>query len=379
MIKYYFTFLLLIVAVLCACQHKEGTNRPGRGLNKLIKNEAVAKSVIKLETSNVVLLVNIKGGAFFDFHLKDLPINPINWRLKDTLGPPFIGHFLCFDRWGPPTPAEEAYGFHHHGEASSEVWELLDEPAAENGSIKCSMMCTLPKGGMQLIRKIELSESEPVFFVKEEIKNLNKYGRMFNIVQHVSIAPPFLDTTTLFDNNTIKGFEGKEDGSLNQEEVVLKWSEAMHEGEKVSFRQFKNKWPRVSTFLYDQNEKYGWVTACNAKENVMLGYVWETADYPWINIWRAMENSVPVAYGMEFGTTGLHETFPVIAEKGKIFNQNIYDFIDADEVITKSFTAFLAKIPEDYKGVETIIIENSVLVIKEKNSVSRDIVYQYKW
>ena len=34
---------------------------------------------------------------------------------------------------------------------------------------------------------------------------------MYNIVQHVSLAPPFLDVTTLFDNNTEKGFEDKED------------------------------------------------------------------------------------------------------------------------------------------------------------------------
>ena len=81
---------------------------------------------------------------------------------------------------------------------------------------------------------------------------------------------------------------------------------------------------------------------------------------------------------MEFGTTGLHEPFPVVAKKGKIFDQNIYAFIDANEVISKSFTAFLAKIPEDYKGVKNIEIRNSLLIIKEKSTVSRDIVYHLK-
>jgi hypothetical protein len=373
--KIYFSFSFLIISLLFACQQQKSINQADHSLNRSIHHDTAAIPVVKMETNNVVLMVNLNGGAFFDFHLKDLPVNPINWRMKDTINPPFMGHFLCFDRWGPPTPAEEANGFHHHGEASTEPWKMLAEPLSQNGKITCSMMCTLPMGGLQLKRKIELSENEPVFFVTEEIKNLNKYGRMFNIVQHVSIAPPFLDTTTLLDNNTIKGFQGKEDGSLNQEEPVLNWPVAIHDGETVNFRQFKNKWPRVSTFLYDQNDEYGWVTACNAKENIMLGYIWKTADYPWINFWRAMENGIPVAYGMEFGTTGLHETFPIVAKKGKIFNQNIYDFIDADQVISKSFTAFLAKIPDDYKGVKKIEINNSLLTIKENNKVSRDIVY----
>jgi hypothetical protein len=334
------------------------------------------KSIMKIENSTVFVQVNLNGGSFFDFQFKDLPINPINFRSDDSSAPEYMGHFLCFDRWGPPTDAEKANGFRHHGEAHTVAWKLLAGPNTKDGLTTCSMMCNLPMGGLQLTRKIELPVNEPVFFVTEEIKNLNKYGRMFNIVQHVSLAPPFLDSSTLFDNNADKGFEDKEDGSLSQEEPILKWPEADHNGEKVNLRQFRNEWPRVSSFVYNQNDIYGWVTACNPGKKLMLGYIWKTKDYPWINFWRSMENGIPMAFGMEFGTTGLHEPFPVIAKKGKIFDSNIYDFIDANEVISKSFKVFLAKIPGDYKGVDDIEISNSILTIKEKNSISRDIKYQ---
>jgi hypothetical protein len=333
---------------------------------------------MQIENNSVSLQVNLNGGSYFDFHFKDMPINPISFHSKDPGGPVYMGHFLCFDRWGPPTNAEKENGFQHHGEVNTEIWKMLAGLQTKDGMTGCSMMCSLPMGGLQLTRKIELSENDPIFFVTEEIKNLNKYGRMFNIVQHVSLAPPFLDRSTIFDNNTEKGFEDKEDGSLNQEEPVLKWPEANHNGEKISLRQFQNEWPRVSSFVYNQNDKYGWVTACNPGKNLLLGYLWETEDYPWINFWRSMENGVPMAFGMEFGTTGLHEPFPVVAKKGKIFDRNIYNFIDANEVISKSFMAFLAKIPGDYKGVEKIEISNSLFIIKENNKISRDISYKIK-
>ena len=201
---------------------------------------------------------------------------------------------------------------------------------------------------------------------------------MFNIVQHVTLAPPFLDKSTLFDNNAEKGFEDKEDGSLNQEETILTWPEVIHHGEKISLRQFQDEWPRVSSFVFSQNEEYGWVTASNPGKKLMLGYLWKTEDYPWINFWRYIESGVPMAFGMEFGTTGLHESFPVVAKKGKIFDRNIYDFIDANEVISKSFITFLAKIPADYKGVDKIEVNDSLLIIKEKNKTSRDITYHHK-
>ena len=336
---------------------------------------ATTDSIVKMENNYVLLSVNLNGGPYFDFHLKELPINPISWRATKPEERMFMGHFVCFDRWGPPSAAERANGFTHHGEASTVVWKLLTEPQPKDNLSTSLMMCTLPMGNLQLTRKIKLPQDEPVFMVTEEIRNLNKYGRMFNIVQHVSLAPPFLDKSTLFDNNAEKGFEDREDGSLNQEDPILRWPEAIHNGVKVNLRQFEIEWPRVSSFIYNQNDKYGWVTACNPGKNLMLGYLWKTEEYPWINFWRSMENGVPAAFGMEFGTTGLHEPFPVVAKKGKIFDRNIYAFIDANEVITKSFTAFLAKIPADYKGVANIEISDSLFKIKEKNTVSRDIVY----
>lgn len=333
---------------------------------------------MKIENNKSVLEVNLNGGMIPDFHLKELPLNPLNWKHNVPEMPSFEGHFVCFDRWGPPSEGEKANGFVHHGEINTLKWTLLSEPQKKDGRTSCTTTCSLPMGGLQLTRKIEMPENEPLFFVTEEIKNLNKYGRMFNIVQHVTIGPPFLDKSTLFDINAVKGFENKEDGSLNQEDPAITWPKAEHKGQDINLRQFLVEWPRVVSFVYDKNEKNAWVTASNPGKNLLLGYVWRTGDYPWINFWRSMENGVPVAFGMEFGTTGLHEPFPVLAKKGKIFDQNIYDFIDAGEVITKSYTAFLAKIPEDYKGVDKIEISDSSIVIREKNIPSRDIKYRFK-
>lgn len=369
-----FKYLFLLISFLPSCRQRHDIKQSDPMNEKIGKND----TIVKMENNSICLLVNLNGGSYFDFHLKEQPINPINWRAKKPEEKMFMGHFLCFDRWGPPSAAEKANGFLHHGEVNNVKWELLAPTETNKDGQTCSMMCTLPMAGLQLKRNVELSATEPVYFVTEEVKNLNRNGRIFNIVQHVSIAPPFLDRSTLFDNNTVMGFEDRGDGSLDQDDIVFKWPEADHNGEKISLRQFEGDWPGVSSFVYNENDKYGWVTACNPGKKLMLGYIWKTEDYPWINFWRSMENGVPMAFGMEFGTTGLHEPFTVVTRKGKIFNRNIYAFIDADEVISKSFTAFLAIIPEDYKGVDKIEINGSLLTIKEKNIVSRDIIYHIK-
>jgi hypothetical protein len=292
--------------------------------------------------------------------------------------PEYKGHFVCFDRWGPPSEGEKANGFIHHGEVNTVKWKVLAGPQKSNGMLTTSMTCTLPIGGLQLTRKVEMPENDPVFHVTEEIRNLNKYGRMFNLVQHVTIGPPFLDTNTLFNNNTEKGFENMQDGSLNQDQTVIKWPEATHEGKKVSLVNFRDPWPGLSSFIFSQDSKRGWVTATNTDKNLMIGYIFEVKHYPWINFWRSMANGKPVAFGMEFGTTGLHEPFPVIARQGKLFGRNIYDFIDAGEIKTKSYTAFLARVTAGYNGVEKVEIADSVLIITEKHNPGGEIRYNLR-
>lgn len=329
---------------------------------------------IILQNEHSFLKIDLKGGAYSDFHLKELPLNPINWKSDNPNESSFKGHFLCFDRWGPPSKGEQENGFKHHGEASDQEWELLKSSIITGNYIESSICCTLPMGRLRLTRDIKMSLNQPVVKVTEHIQNLNPFSKIYNIVQHVTLAPPFLDTNTLFDSNSKRGFEDKEDGSLNQENPILHWPEAIHNNTKINFRQFQNEWPRVSTFAFDDNAKYGWVTASNPEKNLLIGYVWKTTDYPWINFWRSMQQGQPSAFGIEFGTTGLHEPLPIVAKKAKIFDRNIFDYIDADEVKEKSFIAFLAKISSDYYGVRKIEVNSKELIIFEHKTGNK-IIY----
>jgi hypothetical protein len=372
--KYITGFMSFLILLSFSCQSEK---QPETVKNE-IQTDTATQSIMKLENNKAVLLVDLNGGMLHDFHLRDMGLNPLNWKINASHLPGFKGHFVCFDRWGPPSEGEKANGFIHHGEVSTIKWQVLAEPQKSNGMLTTSMTCTLPMGGLQLTRKIEMPENDPVFHVTEEIKSLNKYGRMYNLVQHVTVGPPFLDTSTIFNNNTEKGFVNKGDGSLNQDQTVIRWPEATHEGKKVSLVNFRDPWPGLSSFIFSQDLKFGWVTATNPDKNLMLGYIFKVKDYPWINFWRSMDNGKHEAFGMEFGTTGLHEPFPVIARQGKLLGRNIYDFIDAGEIKTKSYTAFLARVTAGYNGVENVEIVDSMLIITEKDNPGGEIRYNLR-
>jgi len=103
-----------------------------------------------------------------------------------------MAHFLCLDRWGPPSEAERLNGMFFHGEATRVRWRELGASA---------MGATLPMAGLEVRRTVRLSQAAAVFHVSETVTNRNKLGRIYNMVQHATIGPPFLDETTVVDSN----------------------------------------------------------------------------------------------------------------------------------------------------------------------------------
>src|SRR6185436_2281876 len=92
----------------------------------------------------------------------------------------------------------------------------------------------------------------------------------------------------------------------------------------------------VSSFTLSNADDYGWVVASSPKHQLLLGYVWRTVEYPWLNIWRYRNEGKLAARGLEFGTTGYHQPFPILVRQSLILDRPLYEPLDADETVAKS-------------------------------------------
>ena len=124
-----------------------------------------------------------------------------------------------------------------------------------------------------------------------------------------------------------------------------------------------------SSYVVDQET--GWTTAANPGKGLLIGYVWETDDYPWLNMWRHVEDGKPLARGLEFGTTGLHQPFPILAEKGRIFGRRLFRYLDSGASETRAYLAFLLEIPRDSSGVTNVEREGRTLRVTERAPTGR--------
>lgn len=312
---------------------------------------------VLLESTAAQVVIDIRGGSFVSFKLKGLDLNPLVWNNAGDAQPRQMSHFLCLDRWGQPSAAELANGMPYHGEAGLVEWKVLRATSAE-----AEMTATLPMAGMEVWRRAKLTGA--VLFVEERVTNRNKLGKPYNMVQHPSIGPPFLDETTLVDANAKRGLM-QSSAMPNPEHPTVVWPQALKDGIPVDLRRLANDpLPEVVSFVID--EPWGWVTAVTPAPGLMLGYLWKTSEYPWLSIWRHVVDGKPFARGLEFGTTGLHQPYPILAEKGRIFDRRLFSYLDAGESHTRTFAAFLARTPAGSQGIRQIALEGAKIVVTER-------------
>jgi hypothetical protein len=211
-----------------------------------------------------------------------------------------------------------------------------------------------------------MNKNSAVFRVTETISNQNTLAKIFNIVQHSTIGAPFLDETTIVNTKVMKGFS--QDGTVPPAESdTLDWPFAMLGADTVDLRYLNGTGPEQSvlTYILDKDQEYGWITASKPSGNLLIGYLWLVDEYPWLNLWLQQWGGIPGARGFEFGTTGLHQPFSMIEEIDTIFGQKLYEMIETDETVSKSYIAYEAKIPSDYKGVSDVQYANDQIKIIE--------------
>ena len=86
-----------------------------------------------------------------------------------------------------------------------------------------------------------------------------------------------------------------------------------------------------------------------------------------------MQAGKPLARGLEFGTTGLHQPFKILTAKPHIFGKPTFVYLDAGESATRRYTAFLTKVPNDFAGVNSVLYRDGRIIIRERGGKGREV------
>lgn len=330
------------------------------------KKPASESTPIILTNDQLKVTIDAYGGAFTEIIHREQPVNPLTWGVEaDQMpennrdGAPFQGHFLCLGRWGQPSKGEMAAGVPHNGEPANSLWSV-----SQQTETRVEMNAGAPLDGMVVTRSVSLLPTAPVFRVSESFTNTFSLSRPTNVVQHITLGPPFLSPALRVNTNATHGFNQKF-AMPDPHRLSYEWPMGIADttGRQIDLRRTDEEENYVTTHLFPDTATYGWVTALQPEDGLLLGYVWKLDEYPWINIWNYYAEGQPAAKGLEFGTTGIGAPYEALITQDTRFREKTsFEYIDAGETLDKSFAGFLISVPNVQKVTGLDITSTSIVL-----------------
>lgn len=289
----------------------------------------------------------------------------------------YMGHYLCFPYFGGPNSEfERKLGSSTHGEAYTVQYEVEKEIKDESAGVTASAM--LPISKYAINRSITLMPEQPVVLVEEEIENLESFDRPYKYVQHVTFGKPFIEYGKTFVDAPVSRIAyGREKGDpLNSNSV--EWPLVRtNEGEEVNVGVFGSEKGEGGYYAWFMNpdRDYTWFTMYNKDFDLLVGYIFEKDENPWIGDWQEnrRDQKLPrdgkvVAWGLEVGTSPFGSGIKQSIERGPVFETPTYRWIGAKEKKKQSYLIFLMEINDDFMGVKDLKLEEGSIILTEKET-----------
>ena len=327
------------------------------------------RRAVQIENSRIRVTVLAEGGHIAEILHKQTGINPLwtpPWPSVEpsTFDPQkhpqygtdaearllagIMGHNLCLDLFGAPSPEEAAAGITVHGEAGVSAYSIRAEGAELIASTNAK------NAQLHFERRIALDADGKTVRISESVENLAAFDRPIAWTQHVTLGPPFLkkgSTQFRAPGTKSKVFDGEfGDGKLKQG-AEFDWPMAPRiDGGKQDLRVYTtaSASSAYTTHLMDPHREEAFFVAFSPESKVLFGYRWQRADFPWLGMWEenlsrttAPWGGKTLTQGMEFGVSPMPESRRKMIQRGTLFGMPGYRWLPAKGRVTTQYSAFI--------------------------------------
>lgn len=246
-----------------------------------------------------------------------------------------MGHNLCLDLFGGPSPEEAAAGLTAHGEGSVNCYEIVEERG------ELVLQLTLPIAQLKFTRTIQLHGQH--VRIQEAVESLAATDRPLAWTQHVTLSPPFLDpATTEFRASMTRSIVSESDPGFSaylRPGAEFTWPMAPRVDNGEANLEQMNKTAPASGYtahVADPQQVDAYFIAFSPVHKLAFAYIWKRADFPWMGIWEencsrpgSPWDSCTVTRGMEFGVSPFPESRRAMVERGRLLDTPTFKWMPA--------------------------------------------------
>jgi hypothetical protein len=329
-----------------------------------------------LENEQLRVIVSVEGGHLAAIEDKATGVNPLWSPPWESIDPStynaarhpeyggnseskllagILGHNLCLDLFGGPSPEEAAAGMTVHGEASIAAYEI--DVAGDT----LTQRCLMPMAQLGFERRIRLAAGSRRVGISETVENLSACDRPIAWTQHVTLGPPFLEKgKTQFRCTATKSKVVESDftGGMGHMKVGAEFYWPFvpcidGTEEDLSVFTSRARSGAYSAHLMDPSREDAYFLAWSPTHKLACGYRWRRHDFPWMGIWEENLsrtsppwNGKAITRGMEFGVSPFAESRKAMIDRHSTFGVPTYRWAPARTKVAVSYEAFVARAEE---------------------------------
>lgn len=375
---------LLPALVLIGCSQTP-SERPS-GTTTETNSEYLGLPAILLENGVIELKILPIGGPFVDLTLTEdsdklsplwAPLRAAQEAGQEPRAGAYVGHFVCVDGFGGVSEEESAAGLQNHGEAHRLPWTTVSQ--GKTGTTTTLVQSVdLPIVAETLERTVRLVDGEHVVYVDSDLTSHLGFDRPVNWAEHGTIGSPFLEPgITVVDMSANRALTrpykdaarpGRRHRITAGEEFIWPMAPTV-EGGEVDLRAAPvelGSGDHTGHLMTVGGDK-AWVTAHHPGERLLLGYVFNTAQFPWMQTWESYPEEGMLARGLEFGTQAFDLSRRTVISDGKLFDTPLFQWLPAKSTFSTSFLMFLVETPVGFEGVSDVTVSDGVITIQDKS------------
>ena len=287
------------------------------------------------------------------------------------------GHFVCVDGFGPVSDEESASGLNGHGEANRLAWATT-AASSSGGIAELTQSVTLPRHHELFTRTISVRDGENVVRVHSTLESLLGFDRPAVWAEHATIGSPFLEPgVTVVDLSSNRAMTRPRPKPVAGRKhrlpggVEFEWPMAPTQaGGKVDLRAAPVEHDSLdhTGHLMTKSGEYAWVTALHPAKRLVLGYLFKTSEYPWLQTWENYPAKGMLARGLEFGTQAFDRPRREMITQNRLFGELLYRWLPAMSKIESTYLMFWAPTPEGFQGVSSLELSGGKLTLKDDRS-----------
>jgi hypothetical protein len=292
-----------------------------------------------------------------------------------------LGHFVCVDGFGPPSPEEKAAGLPGHGEAHEAAFDVKVY-SRENGITTLTLGTRLPLTQELFTRTVHMVDGENIVYVHSELESLLAFDRPAFWAEHATIGSPFLEPGVTVVDMPVRraktrpyqpsAAEGLPHRLPSDKEFLWPDAPGLH-ARKIDLRAApaRTNSGDHTTCLMDSSRKLVFVTALHPGKRLLLGYLFRPQEYPWTQNWEYYPPNGKLARGLEFSTQPFDVPRREAVQLNSLFGAPVYRWLPARSKIASDFLMFYAHTPEGFRKVDDVRLENGRILVEDRKANKR--------